>query len=52
MSDRERCAMCQHSKPVLTEMNELPVCQLPKRAVWACLTGSVDRFAPKEEEDG
>ena len=50
-SQRERCAQCQHSKFVLSEKQELPVCMLQRRLIWACLTGKDDRFIEKGDNN-
>lgn len=50
-SQRERCAQCKNSKFVLTEKQELPVCMLQRRLIWACLTGKDDRFIAKGDNN-
>lgn len=50
--NRKRCEQCRNSRLVLTELKELPLCTLPKKLVWACLTGRDDRFTAKGDNDG
>lgn len=49
--NRKRCEQCQNSRMVLTELNELPLCTLPKKLVWACLTRRDDRFIARRKDD-
>lgn len=46
-----RCEQCKHSKMVMTEGKQLPLCTLHRRFIWLCLTGKDDRFVKKENKD-
>lgn len=47
----KRCAQCKNSGIVFTEGEELPICELPRRLIWACLTGKDDRFIAKGDNN-
>ena len=49
--NRKRCEQCQNSGLAVTEGEVLPVCELPRRLVWACLTGKDDRFIAKGDNN-
>ena len=47
-----RCEQCKHGSMVKVEGEMLPMCNLSRRFIWACLTGKDDRFVKKENKDG